>query len=618
MPFPINVTSMIDSHNGQIQRNVTLNGPFSVIIGPNGSGKTHLLRGLKNALQVHAGGKKVRFLSAGRMGMLEQFRSDYDGHRGSNPRYDAAEFGSKNDAKRRHNMETLNGDFQTLAERADIQIKIQERLRKLFKRDLIVDWDGGSLKVQFNRTDSEAEPYSSGREASGLMHLVGILSALYDDEVGALLIDEPEVSLHPQLQAFLLREIVSVAGQPQPNSLKKIVIVATHSTEMITLRSVDDLPSLIFCYDLLSDPRQVETNEPTLKAKKLASLMARLGQVHKLALFARRPLLVEGASDAIIVQSVANKLDYYPEAAGSQILPVEGKDQIGPLVKLLRLLGKEPTVLADIDAFADGAAIMCQFLAGSPESVVEAVKLGAETAEKLASDIHQAVSLVIERSWATIAPIAETHSLWQGDAPESIRKRRAGFATLLAHPAESWAGKSHHSDLVDAQQRLNTILDLAEKCGLFILRYGTIEDYYCEQIELNSIGKPEVAAKEAEHIAGSTDAALNDRYGDIIRCVMYASNSAPIREAEAMQDLLLSLIPPAQGRLLTAEGEINFDLLARQAIGEKAKMFKLTRDGSALKVELESKILDVGSSFPMTIDKTDNAVVMVPRSLGLG
>ena len=85
MPFPINVLSTIDSHNGQIQRNLTLNGPFSVIVGPNGSGKTHLLRGLKSALQEYANGKKVRFLSAGRMGMLEQFRSDYDGHRGSHP-----------------------------------------------------------------------------------------------------------------------------------------------------------------------------------------------------------------------------------------------------------------------------------------------------------------------------------------------------------------------------------------------------------------------------------------------------------------------------------------------------------------------------------------------------
>ena len=70
------------------------------------------------------------------------------------------------------------------------------------------------LKVFFARIDSDSsESYSSAREASGLLHLVSILAALYDDEVGCLLIDEPEVSLHPQLQAFLLEEIKKVAGR---------------------------------------------------------------------------------------------------------------------------------------------------------------------------------------------------------------------------------------------------------------------------------------------------------------------------------------------------------------------------------------------------------------------
>ena len=65
--------------------------------------------------------------------------------------------------------------------------------------------------------------------------LLGFLSALYDDEVGVLLIDEPEVSLHPQLQAFLLKEITRVAGIPSEDGYKKIIVMATHSTEMIKI-----------------------------------------------------------------------------------------------------------------------------------------------------------------------------------------------------------------------------------------------------------------------------------------------------------------------------------------------------------------------------------------------
>ena len=114
---------------------------------------------------------------------MENFRSDYDGQRGT-PSFDDATFGNKTATKRRHQTETILGDFATLSERPDILIKVQERLRKLFKRDITIDWDGGKLKVFFARVDQDNNGnYSSAREASGLLHLVAILSALYDDEV---------------------------------------------------------------------------------------------------------------------------------------------------------------------------------------------------------------------------------------------------------------------------------------------------------------------------------------------------------------------------------------------------------------------------------------------------
>ena len=238
--------------------------------------------------------------------------------------------------------------------RTDILIKVRERLQKLFKRNIKIDWDAGNLKVSFARLDNGNSYYSSGREASGLLHLVGILSALYDDEVGVLLIDEPEVSLHPQLQAFLLKEITRVAGIPKQNDYKKIIVMATHSTEMIKISKTDDFVIfLFFCNDLKEDPIQITKDAGELQNKHLKSLVARLGQEHKLALFSRTPLLVEGPSDVIICNALSDKLDLNLEAAGSQILPINGKEAMSETVKLFRLMGKTPTVLVDADAFAD-------------------------------------------------------------------------------------------------------------------------------------------------------------------------------------------------------------------------------------------------------------------------
>jgi energy-coupling factor transporter ATP-binding protein EcfA2 len=300
MQFPIKLDSIISIEGEEIQRTIFLHGGLTVLIGPNGSGKTHLMRGLKQTLAAHCPGKKVRFLSAGRIGMLEQYRSDYDGHRGNSPNYHNANYGSLDDTKRRHQFETLQGDFQTLAVRPDILIKVRERLRKLFGRDISVLWNAGSIKVEFVRTSGTTKPYTSGREASGLMHLAGLLSALYDDEVGALLIDEPEVSLHPQLQAFLLKEILGVAGLPSESPHKKLVVIGTHSTEFIRVEAPPDLAKLVFCYDLTAEPIQVPPDAEELKSAKIFSLISRMGQEHKLSFFAKSPLLVEGPSDAII------------------------------------------------------------------------------------------------------------------------------------------------------------------------------------------------------------------------------------------------------------------------------------------------------------------------------
>jgi hypothetical protein len=326
MSFPLEVASNIALPSGTVARQITLHGGVTVILGPNGAGKTQLMRGMMNSLRGLVVGKKVSFASAGRIGSLENYRSDFDGHRSGTPRYDAASYGSKADQNRRHQTETLNGAFQTLAARPDILIKVKERLRKLFKRDIEIQWDAGSIKVYFLHGDSAA--YSSGREASGLLHLVGLLAMIYDDEVGALLLDEPEVSLHPQLQAFLFQEIISVSGWPVVGTNKKIIVLCTHSTEFIELSKPSDLLSLVFCSDILKNPIQIPANSGELESRKIAALIGRMGQEHKLALFASSPLLVEGPSDVIVGSSVARKLDIQLEAGGSQILPVIGKGRV--------------------------------------------------------------------------------------------------------------------------------------------------------------------------------------------------------------------------------------------------------------------------------------------------
>lgn len=621
MLFPFTISSDIKLEQGEISRLVTLHEGVTVILGPNGSGKTHLMRGLKDKLSEHCSGKVVRFLSAGRVGMFEQFRSNSDGYRRSTPNYEDANYGSLRDTKRRHEYETLQGDFQTLAVRPDILIKIRERLRKLFARDLNVLWDGGSLKIEFERISENSVAYSSAREASGLLHLAGLLAALYDDEVGAVLIDEPEVSLHPQLQSFLLKEILDVVGKPELGTNKKIVILATHSTEFLRIDSPKDISRLIFCYDLNQAPIQVPIDADELQGEKLAGLIARMGQEHKLAFFAKSPLLVEGPSDSIICGSLANKLGIHIEAGGSQLLPVIGKGQFPIVVKLLKLAGKTPLVLADADGIADGVELANSFLTNA-EADRLAAKVGGGRATEFCRSIYSAFSDLVKDHWDDIVRYAEKHPYWTSRESSKVElttaKRRAAFVTLYILTEDELSNLGIGERWKNIKLRFDALLALLETQGCFFLRRGTVESYYEEgegALSLTS-DKPASAAAEAAQFVDIQNSLLEERYADIVRCLRVASKTEPIIEAESLQDALLAIAAPALARVKGGAPSSSLNALARSMVGDRSKLFDLSICADKLRIDLKSSILDV-SGFPIEIASDDDVVQVVSRALGL-
>ncbi len=617
MSFPIKIEANIRSHNGNFNRNIKIQSGLTVLIGPNGGGKTHLLRGMIVPLRTIVTGKKVRFLSAGRIGLFEQYRSDYNGHYGSNPDYEGAAFGSTNDLNRRHETETLNGDFQTLSQRADILIKVQERLRKLFKRDLIIEWDAGTLKVIFARLDSVSKPYSSGREASGLLHLVGILAAIYDHEVGAILIDEPEVSLHPQLQSFLLNEIYDASGHPSEGGFKKIVIMATHSTEMLRISKATDLTSLIFCHDLNIPPVQLDIDDDQFKNKKLQFLIARMGQEHKLSLFCRRPLLVEGPSDVLIASFISNKLELHLEASGSQLLPVIGKGQMPVVVNFMKIIGKEPVVLADADAFTDSMELINCILSNSSVADEKAAKNGSASAIKLASLTFNDFCKIATENWDDISEEATKHPYYvNAEVIDEIVKRRATFCTLLSLATSEIKKLNNQTKWSNMKERLLAVLELLEISGCFILKKGTIESYYQSSDTFTSSGKPTAAAEEIEHLEQLPNSEIKQYFSDIVHCGEYASQSKNINDSEALKDLLLAVVAPAVHRLSSNmnTNTQDIEILAKTIIGERSKLFGFSIESNKLTIDIQSEILNV-SGFAITIEKNDDVVKVVERLL---
>lgn len=587
--------------------------PTTTLLGPNGSGKTQLLRHLKNSLAQYSAGKRVRYISAGRLGPLESFRSNYDGQRVA-PNFEGAQYLNRNQLHSRHDNETITGDFGTLSERPDILIKVQERLKTLFNRNIRIDWDGGFLKVYLSRNDFGTE-YSSAREASGLLHLVGILAALYDDAVGVVLIDEPEVSLHPQLQAFLFQEMNKVAGYPSEVG-KKLIVIATHSTEFIQLHSVKDLASIVFCEDVLKAPVQIDPNQDEFNSRKIKALLARMGQEHKLALFSARPLLVEGPSDQIICSGLSRLLELNVEAGGSQILPVNGKGQMPVVINLMRLIGKKTSVLADADAFTDSSDLMNIFL-DSDLANRKAAEQGHRDGIALGRSIYQDFTSKVQGHWTDLQALAEQHSYWinrDTTKDEKFAKQRAVFCVLMSQT--DFVSINNGNEWETLKVRLKNLLDLLKLVGCFILTKGTIENYYLYADQLAKEEKPNAAANEVECLENINEA--ESQYDDIIAAIRYAAQTKVINESLAIRELVLSVIPPALASLTDATTEASLNNSSKNLLGKRAELFHLSIEKSDdklhLKVDLKSSILNK-KGFPLRISKDADPIKSVNEQM---
>jgi OLD-like protein/putative AbiEii toxin of type IV toxin-antitoxin system len=621
MPFPITVTYVVPELFGGAEHTILLNGGLTTFVGPNGSGKSQVLRLLKTRFPDNLGNRKIRYLTAGRLYQLEQFRSDFDGQRGGGPMYESASLGGKGSSTYRHQAETAVGDFHTLSIRPDLQVKVFERLRALFKRNVYIDWDAGNLTAKFERTTSPLGRYTFSREASGLLQLVVNLAALYDDEVGVLLIDEPEISLHPQLQSFLLREIHRVAGDPV-DPAKKIVVIATHSSAMIDIRKPEDLTRVVFFIDADTPPSQISPAADELKSAKIKSLLARLGEVHKDALFSSQPLLVEGPSDAIICSALDISLDLYLSAAGSHIVPVIGKGQFPVVVNLFRLAGKSPIVLADLDAIADGLELVGKF-ANNAIADRAVQKQGHKSLRDFARTVHTDFASSIEKHWDDISEHASLHSYWtkrDPDKDETIARRRAAMAVILSDTEENISTWPNGEVWLRLRLTISALLDFLETTGCFILRKGTIESYYQDASALTISDKPLAAAQEAKSLIEKDSAFIERSYEDILRALRFASTSPQIDEASAVALLLLSVAAPALMKLDKDISDLELASIAMNVLGDRASMFDFKnisseRDELTLYVGLKSTVLDI-EGLPIELRKGSNLVEEVRSKIG--
>lgn len=89
--------------------------------------------------------------------------------------------------------------------------------------------DGGQQFVKITKSDGAY--HNSDGLGEGILSLMFIVDALCGQDDELVVIDEPELSLHPQLQKRLLQEIMERSKHRQ-------IVISTHSPNMVSLKAI--------------------------------------------------------------------------------------------------------------------------------------------------------------------------------------------------------------------------------------------------------------------------------------------------------------------------------------------------------------------------------------------
>ena len=497
-------------------------GPINFLVGPNGSGKSQF------AVQLFRGMRRARLLGTDRLSGMEQ---------NAEVRSFTGDPTSQGYQKRRFSRYKEAGAAGSgidtvvlLEERMDLRIRIEATLAHLFDREITLEWDSGNLIPMVTRSGGGASYRLDREECHGIKELLVLLTHLYDPEIQFLIVDEPELNLHPQYQAFFMQEVRGVAGDPNNGDGQKVVFLITHSPFILDLQSTDDIKSII-SFDLdYSVPRQVASLDLDLSSPVFGTL--RMNAHHKQLFFSDNPIFVEGIHDATLVEAMMKARGTSVAAAGSCIIDVGGVEQVNHYLKLCQGLGKTAHFLYDLDSLFRGNLRRCIGQDESIQNFLASTGLGNDLVVycgQLDSKLNSLIDLLLESSLphrlcrlGTFLKELGKRSDWgQRDA---WPKARLAVMTAISRYREDVTSVVSQSTIDDVEGRLRQILAALKEKNVHVLSGGTLERYLPhfrgDEYNLNPDAKQYAVQTEiAEMVNLQTEEAFAQRYGELYEAV---------------------------------------------------------------------------------------------------
>lgn len=453
-------------------------GYINYLVGPNGTGKSQFSEQLKNFFNNKQ--LKCRVLSADRLTGLgfstkENINMNHGNYVASQSNFHDG-FGKKEFQYYKQGAEFLDTGvdaFVLLEEKLDLKIKVEAILSQVLHRDIRLEWDSGKL-VPMTYNIKQASEYELKKESHGVKELLILLTHLYDDSHKVLIIDEPELNLHPQYQAFLLEHIRKVSGNPANG--KKIIYLISHSPFILDFQTIDDLKSVICFHSDFRKPSFIENLDPT-DEEKIKQIIPKLNVHHKQLFFANTPIFVEGIFDAQFIKAIQEKRGVSLEGSGSTVIDVGGNEQLSSYYLLSKLLGKKSLFIYDLDSIffssqlrinAEGSDEINQFLIslGIGSNFKDIWGLLSSTLEYLKSDLKNKDS--VYKAY-----------IEQLDGDKKAKKESYALLVYLKYFRDEANAKSTNPSKIDLLfKQLENVIKAFEEIGIYILKNGAMENYF--------------------------------------------------------------------------------------------------------------------------------------------
>ena len=171
-----------------------------------------------------------------------------------------------------------------------------------------------------------------------------------------LVLDEPEIHLHPYLQRTLISDIQNLANgndekfnnllstQFGITSINAQIIITTHSPNIL----FDDYHKIIRMYKNENRTMAVSCDELSLNESEEKQLYAQFMYI-KEAVFSRAAIIVEGESEYASFGIFARKMGVYFDREGIALLKAGGAESIMPIMAMLKKLSIPSVGVIDRD-----------------------------------------------------------------------------------------------------------------------------------------------------------------------------------------------------------------------------------------------------------------------------